>query len=110
SNKKDKKMSQKRDIVKTIAERLELSQVVTKQMVQEMLDVIIETIVESGRIELRNFGVFEVRHRAPRVAQNPMTGEKVKVPAKTVVGFRPGRAMEQKVAALVKKRKKTAGK
>ncbi|MGL6195510.1 MAG: HU family DNA-binding protein [Thermoguttaceae bacterium] len=99
-------MSQKRDIIKTIAERLELPQVVTKQMVQETLNVIIETIVEAGRIELRNFGVFGVKHRAPRIAQNPKTGEKVKVPAKTVVSFKPGRVMEQEVAALVKKRKK----
>lgn len=103
-------MGQKRDIIKTIAEHLELPQTVTKQIVQETLDVITETIVETGRIELRNFGVFEVRHRAPRIAKNPKTGEKVKVPAKTVVGFKPGRVMEQKVAALVKKRKKTTGK
>ncbi|MGL6194489.1 MAG: HU family DNA-binding protein, partial [Thermoguttaceae bacterium] len=103
-------MVHKLDIIKTVAERLNIKQTVTKQMVQETLNVITETIVETGRIELRNFGVFEVRHRPPRIAQNPMTGEKVKVPAKTVVGFKPGRVMKQKVAALVKKRKKTAGK
>ncbi|MGL6195758.1 MAG: HU family DNA-binding protein [Thermoguttaceae bacterium] len=103
-------MSQKRDIVKTIAERLGLSQVVTKKIVQETLDVIIETIVETGRIELRMFGTFDVRHRPPRIARNPNTDEKVKVPAKTIVRFKPSILMEQKVAALVKKRKKTAGK
>ncbi|MGL6194059.1 MAG: HU family DNA-binding protein [Thermoguttaceae bacterium] len=96
----------KRDIVKIISERLELTQLLTKEIVQETFDVIIETLVESGRIELRNFGVFEVRHRAPRIARNPKTGKEVKVAEKTVVGFKPGKEMEIKVGGLVKKRKK----
>ncbi len=87
----------KKDIVKTIAERLGLTQVETKEVVQCTLDAIIDALVESGSIELRNFGVFKVKHRAPRKARNPRTGEEVMVPAKKVVVFKPGRLMEEKI-------------
>ena len=100
----------KKDIVRSIADTLAVSQVQTKEIIQKTFDAIIETLVENGRIELRNFGVFEVRRRKPRKARNPKTGEAVKVPAKCVVFFKPGKVMEAKVAALGKaKKKKTDG-
>jgi len=54
--------------------------------------------VQHGRIELRNFGVFEVKQRAARKARNPRTGDEVYVPPKKVVVFKPGRLMEERVA------------
>ncbi|MFN0197995.1 MAG: HU family DNA-binding protein, partial [Planctomycetaceae bacterium] len=56
--------------------------------------------VEERRIELRNFGVFEVKKRAARKARNPRTGERVDVEAKFVVTFKPGKEMEEKVRQL----------
>jgi hypothetical protein len=50
-----------------------------------------------GRIELRNFGVFAVKKRKPRKARNPRTGRPVKVPARLVVTFKPGREMEERI-------------
>ena len=97
----------KRDIVLTIASQLAVSQLQAKEIVQKTFDVIIEILVEDGRLELRNFGVFEVKHRKPRKARNPMTGEAVKIPAKSVVTFKPGKKMEGKVAARDKKKKPT---
>ncbi len=70
----------KKDIVRTISEEVGLTQQQTKAIVQKTFDAIIETLVEDGRIELRNFGVFEVRHRAARRARNPRTGNQVEVP------------------------------
>ena len=90
----------KKDIVKHIAEHTALTQVQTKEVVQRAFDAIIEAIVSDGRIELRNFGVFEVKVRRPRKARNPRTGQPVDVPAKTVVVFKPGRIMEERVANL----------
>ena len=58
------------------------------------------TLVADGRVELRNFGVFEVKRRAPRKARNPRTGDKVFVPEKYVVTFKPGKEMEQRVKEL----------
>ena len=64
------------------------------------LDAIIQTLVSEGRIELRNFGVFEVKQRAPRKARNPRTGDKVYVPSKNVVTFKPGKEMEELVRKI----------
>ena len=67
----------KKEIVKKISEDIGLTQLKTKDIVQRTLDAIIHTLVSEGRIELRNFGVFEVKRRAPRKARNPRTGDKV---------------------------------
>jgi integration host factor subunit beta len=64
-----------------------------------MFDAIIDALASDGRIELRNFGVFEVKRRAPRKARNPKTGDRVSVPEKLVVTFKPGKEMEQRVKA-----------
>jgi nucleoid DNA-binding protein len=88
----------KKEIVKQIADKVGLTQVETKEVVQSTFDAIIDAIASEGRIELRNFGVFEVKERAPRKARNPRTGEPVDVPAKKVVVFKPGRLMEERVA------------
>jgi nucleoid DNA-binding protein len=90
----------KKEIVKRISEEIGLTQLKTKDIVQRTLDAIIHTLVEEGRIELRNFGVFEVKQRAPRKARNPRTGDKVSVPAKNVVTFKPGKEMEELVRKI----------
>jgi integration host factor subunit beta len=90
----------KKEIVKTISDEIGLTQLKTKEIVQKTFDAIVETLVEERRIELRNFGVFEVKQRAARKARNPRTGDKVYVPEKFVVTFKPGKEMEEKVREL----------
>ena len=90
----------KKEIVKTISEDIGLTQLKTKEIVQKTFDAIVETLVEEKRIELRNFGVFEVKKRAARKARNPRTGDRVDVPAKYVVTFKPGKEMEERVKRL----------
>ena len=91
----------KKDIVRTISEEVEkLTQQQTKEVVQKTFDAIIDCLVRDGRIELRNFGVFEVKPRAARKARNPRTGEQVEVPRKHVVTFKPGKHMEARVREL----------
>jgi DNA-binding protein HU-beta/integration host factor subunit beta len=85
---------------KAIAEQHGISQGQAHEIVQRVFDDIIETLLREGRIELRNFGVFEVRRRKPRRARNPRTGETVQVPAKLVVSFKAGRELGQRLAEL----------
>jgi integration host factor subunit beta len=87
----------KKEIVKLISDKLQLPQIKTKEIVQLTFDAIVDTLVSDGRIELRNFGVFEVKRRKPRKARNPRTGDAVDVEAKNVVTFQPGKIMEEKV-------------
>ena len=90
----------KKEIVKQISERIGLTQLKTKEIVQQTFDAIVETLLEVGRIELRNFGVFEVKKRKARKARNPRTGDRVDVPPKNVVTFKPGKEMEEKVRQM----------
>ena len=87
----------KNDMVVNIAKATGLKQADIKRIVQMVLDGIIDVLVQERRIELRNFGVFEVRHRKARKARNPRTGEEVMVPDKNVVTFKPGRIMNEKI-------------
>ena len=100
----------KKEIVRDICERANkeklmkgsLTQLATKEIVQWTFEAIIDTLVKEGRIELRNFGVFEVKQRKPRKARNPRTGDRVDVAAKNVVTFQPGKEMEEQVRRLAK--------
>jgi integration host factor subunit beta len=94
----------KKEIVKRISEDLGRTQLQTKDIVQRTLDAIIQSLVTVGRIELRNFGVFEVKRRASHKARNPRTGETLIAPAKNVVTFKPGREMEDRVGGMVVER------
>jgi integration host factor subunit beta len=100
----------KKEIVKEIAERANLTQLKTKEIVQWTFDAIVQTLIDDAdhRIELRNFGVFEVKRREARKARNPRTGDRVEVEAKNVVTFKPGKEMEERVRQmqLVAKRHK----
>ncbi len=92
----------KKEMAKAIAEKMGLTQAQAGEIIQGVFDGILATLLHNGRIELRNFGVFEVRTRKPRKACNPRTGEKVSVPAKLVVTFKPGLEMEERVGQLTK--------
>jgi nucleoid DNA-binding protein len=90
----------RKDIAEKIAKECGVSQQAALRAVQLGFDAITETLTTEGRIELRNFGVFEARRRRPRQARNPRTGKKVSVPERVVVGFQPGREMAERVARL----------
>jgi integration host factor subunit beta len=87
----------KKDIVRTIAEEIDLPQFRTRVLVQRTFEALIEALVRDGRVELRNFGVFQIKQREARLARNPRTGEPVPVQAKNVVTFKPGKEMEERV-------------
>ncbi len=89
----------KRDMIERISERTGLRRADVKETVQEFLNEIINELGEGRRIEFREFGVFEVRVRAPRTAQNPKTLERVDVPEKHTIKFKAGRRMKEAVEA-----------
>ena len=87
----------KKDLVLTVARETNITQVDVKRVVQRTLHHVIEALKEGKTIELRNFGVFKVRQRAPRRGRNPKTGQEVPVPSKRVVVFKPGLLMRQDI-------------
>ena len=87
----------KKDLVDRISEDGTAKRVIVKKIVQQFLDEIIKELGSGNRLEFRDFGVFEIRSRAARVAQNPKTMEKVRVPSKRTVKFKVGRLMKQRL-------------
>lgn len=81
----------KKELVADIAAKYGFPVIATTAVVQTFLDLLLEEILTAGRMELRDFGVWEVREREVRKARNPRTGEPVLVPSRKVITFQPGR-------------------
>ncbi len=88
----------KKELVNRIADKTTVTKVVAKDIIQSFLDAIITELAAGNRLEFREFGVFETKERAARLAQNPRTLEKVKVPSKRIVKFKVGRMMRERVS------------
>ena len=87
----------KRELIDRIAENTQAKRALVKATVQNFFDEIISELAKGNRLEFRDFGVFEPHDRAPRMAQNPKTLERINVPGKKVVKFKAGRLMRQKI-------------
>jgi nucleoid DNA-binding protein len=92
----------RKEISRIIAEETGIPQPRVLEIVQQVLDGIIEALVQEGGIELRNFGVFEVRKCKARQARNPRTGERLAVPERFGIRFRPGREMLERIRQSTK--------
>jgi nucleoid DNA-binding protein len=104
----------KRDIVVRISQELEqdegsnqeahVNQEVVLKIVQKTLDIISDAVAQGETIELRNFGVFEVKIRKARIGRNPNDPENdVPIPPRAVVKFKPGKEMRERVLKLTPK-------
>lgn len=89
----------KKELIDQIADATGQKRVVTKKVIQGFLDSIIVELGKGNRLEFRDFGVFEVKQRRARTAQNPKTLEQVHVPPKRTVKFKVGRLMRETLAS-----------
>lgn len=89
----------KKELIDRIADVEGCKRVQVKRIVQTFLDTIVEELGQGNRLEFREFGVFECKIRAPRQAQNPKTMDKVDVPSRRTVKFKPGRVMKARLDA-----------
>jgi len=89
----------KKELIDRIAKQTQAKRLTVKSVIQSFLDEITAELSSGNRIEFRDFGVFETRTRASRVAQNPKTLERVNVPSKRAVKFKMGRLMRENLSA-----------
>jgi len=87
----------RKDIAQKIARKCDITEVLAKRIINEVFDIIIETLRKEGRLELRDFGVFRVKERKPRKARNPKTGQEVMLPFRKVIVFKPGCNVKKKL-------------
>jgi integration host factor subunit beta len=93
----------KKDLIDRICDGTTHKRVVVKKIVQTFLDEVVRELGRGNRLEFRDFGVFEIKERAPRIAQNPKTLQRVKVPAKRTVKFKIGRLMRDELETPTKR-------
>ena len=94
-----KKRTTKRDLVMRIADETGLIHQDVYAVIQKTLDYITESLTKGENVELRNFGVFEVRERKQRIGRNPNKPEQVvTIPTRKVVKFKPGKIMREQVS------------
>jgi len=87
----------KKELIDRIADRENCKRILAKRIIQSFLDEIVNELSKGNRLEFRDFGVFESKIRASRLAQNPKTMDKVQVPSKRTVKFKIGRVMKEKL-------------
>ena len=87
----------KAELVNLIAEKGDYSKKDAEKALSTVINAITETLSNGDKISLVGFGTFEVRDRAAKVAINPMTKEKIDVPAKKVPSFKAGKALKDSV-------------
>jgi nucleoid DNA-binding protein len=91
----------KRDLIVRISEETGVIQTQVYSVVQKTLDYIAEALAKGNKVELRNFGVFEVKIRKARVGRNPKRPQKdVPIPARAIVKFKAGKEMRTAVLKL----------
>jgi integration host factor subunit beta len=90
-------MTTKKDLIDRIAESTGTRQTLVKAVVQEFFAEITSELAQGNRLEFRDFGVFDTKTTPARTAQNPRTQEKVHVPARRRVVFKPGRLIRQRL-------------
>ncbi len=87
----------KKQLIDRISDETKYKRSDVRTIVQTFLDSVITELGEGNRLEFRDFGVFELKDRAARMAQNPRTLERVPVPARRTVKFKIGRLMKEAV-------------
>jgi integration host factor subunit beta len=87
----------KKELIDRITKSTQCRNITIKEIVQQFLEEISTELGKGNRLEFRDFGVFEVKERAERTAQNPKTLEKIQVPARRSVKFKIGRIMRLKL-------------
>lgn len=90
-------------IANMYAKRPDIGELLLDESVREILNMMILSLAEGDRIEIRGFGSFSLHHRKPRVGRNPKTGESVQVSAKAVPHFKPGKALRDAVNDAMKR-------
>jgi integration host factor subunit beta len=88
----------KRELATQLANELGMTQKDVVSVLEIFLDEICRRLADGRRLELRDFGVFEIKTRSSRVGRNPRTGEQVAVPERKVLTFKPGKRMKEVIA------------
>ena len=92
----------KQEIVDIVANATGLTKVETETIMNGVMSTIVDSLANNEKVELRGFGTFGIKHRMPKKARNPGTGEPVFLPERFVPTFKPSKLMRSRVNELIK--------
>ena len=93
----------KQNIIDIVSEATGLTKVETEVTMNGVMKTIIDSLANNERVELRGFGTFGIKHRMPKKARNPGTGDAIYLPERFVPTFKPSKLMKNRVNELIKK-------
>ena len=93
----------KQEIVDIVSNATGLTKVETETIMNGVMSTIVDALANNERVELRGFGTFGVKHRMPKKARNPGTGEAIYLPERYVPTFKPLKMMRSRVNELINK-------
>ena len=93
----------KQEIVNIVSQSSGLTKIETETIMNGVMETIISSLEKNERVELRGFGTFAIKHRMPKKARNPGTGEPVYLPERYVPTFKPSKLMRHRVDKLINK-------
>jgi len=85
----------KTDLIKKMAKNLEMTKAQAGRAVDAILNEMKDSLAKGEDVQLTGFGSFTTAQRAERTGRNPQTGQPIKIPAKTVPKFRPGKGLKE---------------
>ena len=85
----------KKDVIAAMAEKSGLQKAIARSALDALIEVVTEALKNGDRVEIRGFGTFLMKERASRKARNPKTGKEIKVPARLVPAFKPGKELKE---------------
>ena len=93
----------KQEIVDTVSNATGLTKVETETVMNGIMSTVIDSLAANERVELRGFGTFGIKHRMPKKARNPGTGDPIYLPERYVPTFKPSKLMRLRVNELINK-------
>jgi len=93
----------KQNIIDIVSEATGLTKVETEVTMNGVMKTIVDSLANNERVELRGFGTFGIKHRMPKKARNPGTGDAIYLPERFVPTFKPSKMMKSRVNELIKK-------
>ncbi|GAA5188351.1 HU family DNA-binding protein [Ferrimonas gelatinilytica] len=87
----------RKELIRRITDEGQLTPEQAKVFLDRLVTTITQALHEGERVYLPKFGIFEIRHHLPRTGRNPVTGEPVSIPLRTVPSFRPAEALKKQI-------------
>lgn len=85
------------EIIRKVAEKTGKKRAEVKQIFEEIMSEIANSLIEGKRVAIKELGVFNLKTRIARKGRNPQTGEEIKIPSKKVIGFKPAKSIQKEI-------------